>query len=149
MHSKRNNRTVQSALTDLQWIRDVDYDMSLQNLHEFIQLWTLLQEIQLQPEQEDQITWLLTADGSYTAGSAYRIQFLGTTISMTASLTWRTRAPPKNRFFVWLMLQNKIWTAARQLQRQWPNDYFCPLCIRSLETSLHLFTNVTSLEIFG
>jgi hypothetical protein len=24
------------------------------------------------------------------------------------------------------------------LQRQWPNEYFCPLCIRNLETSMHL-----------
>jgi hypothetical protein len=37
------------------------------------------------------------------------------------------------------MLQNRIWTAARLQIRGWPNDYFCPLCIRNLETVSHLF----------
>jgi len=58
---------------------------------------------------------------------------------MTAENTWRTKAPPKCRFFTWLMLQNRIWTAARLQLRGWPNEYFCPLCIRNQETVSHLF----------
>ncbi|XP_071678293.1 uncharacterized protein [Lolium perenne] len=30
-------------------------------------------------------------------------------------------------------------TADRLLARGWPNGYFCPLCIRNLETATHLF----------
>jgi len=58
---------------------------------------------------------------------------------MTDKCTWMTKAPPKCRFFIWLMLQNRLWTAARLQIRGSPNDYFCPLCIRNLETSSHLF----------
>jgi len=58
---------------------------------------------------------------------------------MMAENTWRTKAPPKCRFFTWLMLQNRIWTAACLQLRGWPNEYFCPLCIRNLETVSHLF----------
>lgn len=58
---------------------------------------------------------------------------------MTAEVTWRTKAPPKCRFFTWLMLQNRIWTAARLQLRGWPNEYFCQLCVRNLETVSHLF----------
>jgi hypothetical protein len=36
------------------------------------------------------------------------------------------------------MLQNRVWTADRLLRRQWPNQYFCPPCIRNLETIAHL-----------
>jgi hypothetical protein len=36
------------------------------------------------------------------------------------------------------MLHNRVWTAARLLIREWPNEYFCPLCIRNLETIGHL-----------
>jgi hypothetical protein len=32
-----------------------------------------------------------------------------------------------------------VWTAARLLIRQWPNEYFCQLCVRNLETATHLF----------
>jgi hypothetical protein len=28
----------------------------------------------------------------------------------------------------WLMLQNRVWTADRLLLKEWPNDYFYPLC---------------------
>lgn len=37
------------------------------------------------------------------------------------------------------MLQNRIWTAARLQIRGWPNEYFCQLCLRNLETTQHLF----------
>jgi hypothetical protein len=46
--------------------------------------------------------------------------------------------PSRVKFFVWLILQNWVWTANRLLQRKWPNQYFCPLCIRNLETATHL-----------
>jgi hypothetical protein len=35
--------------------------------------------------------------------------------------------------------KNRIWTADRLLGREWMNDYFCPFCIRNLETVKHLF----------
>jgi hypothetical protein len=40
---------------------------------------------------------------------------------------------------LWLLLKNRIWTAARLQRRGWPNEYFCQLCVRNLETSSHLF----------
>jgi hypothetical protein len=106
---------------------------------EFVDLWARLQDIVLLPQQEDKIVWLHTSDGQYTTKSAYEVQFIGSTTSLTAETTWRTKAPPKCRFFTWLMLQNRIWTAARLQLRGWPNDYFCQLCIRNLETTAHLF----------
>ena len=138
-HSKRKNRTVSDALADDKWIRDVDYSRTERVVEEFISLWTCLQGITVQPTHEDKITWLHTADGQYTARSAYKIQFLGMASSMTAEITWKTKAPPKCRFFTWLMLQNRIWIAARLMLRQWPNEYFCQLCVRNLETVSHLF----------
>ena len=48
-------------------------------------------------------------------------------------------APPKCKFFLWLLLQDRLWTAARLQVHGWENNYFCGLCIRNLETVLHLF----------
>jgi hypothetical protein len=36
------------------------------------------------------------------------------------------------------MLQHRVWTVDRLLLRQWPNEYFCPFCLRNLETVTHL-----------
>lgn len=138
-HNRRKNRTVKEALTGDRWVRDVDYNMTELIIAEFLTLRGYINDIELLPSHDDKITWLHTADGQYTAKSAYELQFIGMTVSMTAENTWRMKAPPKCRFFTWLMLQNRIWTAARLQLREWPNDYFCPLCVRNLETVSHLF----------
>jgi hypothetical protein len=50
------------------------------------------------------------------------------------------RASSRCKFFVvWLLLQNRIWTADRLMSREWPKQYFYPLCYRNLETTDHLF----------
>jgi hypothetical protein len=54
------------------------------------------------------------------------------------SLIWQVWAPSRAKFFVWLIVQNRVWTVDRLLQRQWPNECFCLLCIRNLETATHL-----------
>jgi hypothetical protein len=137
--SKRKKRTIKEALTDSNWIRDIDHNLTQNLLREFMDLWGELRNVVLLPLQEDKISGIHSHNGKYTASSAYTIQFHAMATSMTAEITWQTKAPPKCRFFVWLMLQNRIWTVARLQLKGWPNDYFCPLCIRNLETVSHLF----------
>ena len=55
-------------------------------------------------------------------------------------MVWKVWAPAKCKFFMWIMLQDRVWTADRLMLREWPNCYFCQLCLRNLETGLHLFT---------
>ena len=107
-HSKRKNRSVKEALTDNKWIDDVDYSLTEQLIADFVALWEKLQQVDLIPTQQDRIIWLHTSDGHYTARSAYELQFVGNTNSATAGAIWQTKVPPKCRFFIWLMLQNKI-----------------------------------------
>lgn len=133
-HSKRKNQTVKDALTDDKWIQDVDYNMSQTIIVEFMGLWLRLQVVELMPLQEDKINWLHSSDGQYSAKSAYQLQFCGMSSSLTAESTWKAKTPPKCHFFVWLMLQNRLWTAARLQIRG-----FCTLYIRNLETASHLF----------
>ena len=85
------------------------------------------------------MTWKLTADGIYSARSAYHAQFFGSTDSIFPTKVWKVWAPTKCKFFMWLVLQDRVWTAARLQQRGWPNEYFCQLCHRNLETVDHLF----------
>lgn len=138
-HSTRKNRSVKEAMANNRWIADIDHNMTQEIIAEFVALWERLDSIVLSEDQEDRIVWLHTADGQYSAQSAYIMQFEGTTRCPTADLTWKTKAPPKCRFFCWLLLQNRVWTAARLQLREWPNEYFCQLCLRNLETASHLF----------
>lgn len=146
-HSRRNNRTVKDAMTENRWINDIDHDMTVNIISEFTQLWAMIQHVSLIQTQEDKITWLHTIDGQYSASSAYHLQFKDNATSPTAAVTWKTKAPPKCKFFVWLVLQNRVWTTTRLQLRGWPNQYFCPLCMRNLETIQHLLQECSFTKI--
>lgn len=138
-HSKKKNCSVAGALQNYRWVNNIDHNMTQQVIAEFLELWVKVEQVVLVEEQEDQITWLHSSDGQYSTSSAYAVQFAGLSRSSTAAITWKTKAPPKCRFFIWLLLQDRVWTAARLQVRQWPNEYFCQLCVRNLETATHLF----------
>lgn len=137
--SRRKTRSVAEAVTDHRWVRDLHLDVYVPFMHEFLQAWHAIADISLQPNVPNSIRWILTADGSYSARSAYNLQFGGRSLSSMPQVVWRIWAPPKYKFFAWLMLQNRLWCADRLQRRGWPNCYFCPLCRRNLETALHLF----------
>ena len=54
-------------------------------------------------------------------------------------MIWKAWAPPKVKFFAWLALQDRVWTADRLAKRGWPNYGLWPLCKRVQECGSHLF----------
>jgi hypothetical protein len=76
---KKKKQTVAKALQNYKWIRDVDYwtGFTMMHLSQFITQWQLVIVVELQHEQEDQITWTQIAHGEYTTASAYKAQFNG------------------------------------------------------------------------
>ena len=51
---------------------------------------------------------------------------------------WKVWAPCKIKMFLWLLHLDRLWCNDRLQRRGWDNGYFCPMCMRSLETSVHL-----------
>jgi hypothetical protein len=60
-----------------------------------VQLWVSIQRVQLRVDVEDDISWKLTANGQYSAASAYKLQFLGLVESSLNNLVWKVWATPK------------------------------------------------------
>jgi hypothetical protein len=73
----RKNNTVKENLQNQNWTRGLWRMASTEEIAEFVLLWGLLQDVQLN-DQPDAIRWRWTVDGVYTAKSAYDIQFKGT-----------------------------------------------------------------------
>lgn len=107
---------------------------------ELIGLSSLLENILLNPLVRDSIMWKLTSDGAYSASSAYHFQFEGMIKSKFYKCIWRIWAPVKCKIFLWTAVQHKILTADVLLLRGWENNYFCPLCMCSLETATHILS---------
>jgi hypothetical protein len=140
-HAKRKNRSVADALEHDHWISDVMHNITPALFADYVLLWILVDQPGFNhlEQEDDQIIWTRTANGVYSAKSAYLMQFDGSLESIFPAKVWHVWAPSRCKFFIWLMLQNRIWTTDRLFLRGWPNQYFCPLCRRNLETVHHLF----------
>uniref|UniRef100_A0A0A9HC95 Reverse transcriptase zinc-binding domain-containing protein n=1 Tax=Arundo donax TaxID=35708 RepID=A0A0A9HC95_ARUDO len=96
---------------------------------------------ELQLEVEDKHYWWLSASGRYSAKSAYDGFFLGSTSFEPWERIWRTWAPAKCRFFLWLVAHNRCWMADRLARRGLPHPDKCPLCDQEGETINHLLVS--------
>ncbi|XP_073355220.1 uncharacterized protein [Aegilops tauschii subsp. strangulata] len=141
--SKRKHRTVRQALTDNRWVNDLGGRVPSNLLAAFVSLWGRISATTIPDTGRDIFTWKLEASGSYSASSAYHLQFLGSTFSPIMQSVCRARVPAKIKFFSRLLSAGRLLTADRLMARAWPNSYFCPLCWRNLETAQHLFRECT------
>ena len=124
--------------------------MTVDHLHEFVNLWEKLSHVQLIPDMPDSIIWKLTKDGHYSAATAYSAQFLGLVDSDLPQIVWATWAPPKCKFFAWLVINKSIWTADRLQKRRWPNCNMCPLFKRVQESVAHrLFKSLYTVRVWN
>ena len=141
--SSAKNCSVQKALLGADWVNKVRLDENFTTAHfsQFVNLWSLTTNVQLNNDVGDEIRWKLTADGEYSAKSAYKMQFMGTISSSMDKSVWRPWAPPKTKFFAWLANQNRVWTADRLAKRGWPNCGLCPFCKQTTESLVHLMVH--------
>ena len=76
--------------------------------------------------------------GEYSAASAYGAMFFGSTPMLGAKIIWKTAAPPKARFFFWLAIHERCWTADRRFRHSLQQSNACIICDQAPETLDHL-----------
>lgn len=134
-------RTSQEALLNRRWISDIKGALYVGVLVEYIQLWDLLSEVVLQQEIEDKHVFNIVSDGIYLAKSAYKGLFAGSTSFGHYCRVWKTWAPPKCRFFLWLAAHKRCWTADRLVKEGLDHPSKCPLRDQEAETLDHLLVS--------
>jgi hypothetical protein len=137
--STMKNRTVKEALENEKWLLDLRLHLDTEHLPQLFSLAQLIESVQL-TDEPDHIAWKFGGNQTYSAKSAYMLQFLGAVGTDFKKLIWRGWAPARCKFFIWTLMLDRVLTADKLLQRGWENDYFCPLCRRNLETASHIFT---------
>jgi hypothetical protein len=108
-----NKRTVHGALTTRQWVSAIQGTLTVEIIAEFLDLWDILLIVQLQPETHDTHFWWLVAHMQYSTKMAYESFFLGAASFASYQRIWKTWAPAKCRFFLWLVAHKKCWTTDR------------------------------------
>ena len=120
--------TVAEALQDFAWVRHITGPRSLRLVAEFVQLCMAVEQVYLTPETPDTFSWNLTSSQRYTTASAYGAMFFGCSKPLGAALIWKTSAPPRVKFFFWLALHGKCWTADRRWRHGLQDQNSCIIC---------------------
>jgi hypothetical protein len=100
-------------------------------------LWSKLEDVKL-TETDDTIRWKWTADGRLSIASAYRAFVIGQQAIPGAKILHKTIAPAKCKFFFWLALHNRCWTAARRKKHNLQDGDRWTFCDQESETITHL-----------
>lgn len=133
----RKNQTVQEDLQNGNWTRGLWRMSTVDEMAEMVILGNKIQMVQLN-DQQDVIRWRWTADGQYTAKSAYQAQLVGSYCSFDSKALWGAKVEGKHWFFAWLLVQCKILTADKLVKRNWPCNEICQLCDQIHESAEHL-----------
>jgi hypothetical protein len=101
-------------------------------------LFQLLDEVVLHQGTPDTHIWRLSASGQFSTKSAYKALFQGATIFDPANRVWKTWAPNKCRFFMWLVEHNRWWTVDKLARRGMEHPEHRLLCDQHPKTINHL-----------
>ncbi|KAK1606561.1 hypothetical protein QYE76_030234 [Lolium multiflorum] len=121
---RRKVRTVREALLDRAWIPDIAGAPNALAMWQYVQLWAGFGNSSFQ----------------YTSHSCYEALFQGAITSASWELNWKSWAPPRVKFFIWLACLDRCWTGERLARRGLPHAPRCPLCDQAEETMTHLLT---------
>jgi mannosylglycoprotein endo-beta-mannosidase len=136
----RKNLTVKESMMEGRWMHGLQRMSTEAQIDQFVALWGRLRSVALS-SATDSITWHISADGRYSASSAYAVQLHGRIRQPHLDCVWRIRAEGNVKFFFWLLLQNRQWTTERLRARGLPHDDCCCLCDQEFETAAHLALN--------
>jgi hypothetical protein len=121
------------VIRDNLWINDISGSISVGALAYFMRLWDMVAQVDLCLDKEDKHIFQLAANGCISLSL-----FLGSMDFESYERIWKTWAPPKYRFFLWLVAHKKCWTTNRLEKRGLDHPERCPLCDHEREIIDHL-----------
>ncbi|KAM0917393.1 hypothetical protein ACQ4PT_009542 [Festuca glaucescens] len=141
--SRASTATVQQGLIGNRWTADTGGRLSVDAVIQFLNLWRMVQQVQVVDGSPDQFVWKFSADGAYSTKSTYAACFAARMAQPAARQVWNSFAPSKYKMFRWLAVWGRCWTADRLKRRGLANHWTCPLCKLRDETLDHLLLQCT------
>jgi hypothetical protein len=131
--------TVAAALHNHRWVRDISGGLSTPAIAQYLHLWDVVEQVALNAGQPDEAIWRCSSNGDFSVSSAYSLFFIARTRFACAKPIWKSKAPMKCKFFMWLVVHKRCLTADNLARRGWPHNPVSPLCRNANEDCTHLF----------
>jgi len=123
---------------DIGWLINFRRSLSLEENVSWVELLSILKNVNLDQEVRDDVTWALDNPKIFTTKSLYRfITHRGVCIPASEDV-WKSKLPLKIKVFMWQLQHNKLQVAASLKNRGWKGDIACCLC-GEVESTNHVF----------
>lgn len=106
---------------------------------QMMQLQYLLQNVTLSTEPDEIVCNLKTKNGLISSSELYRSEMATFETWPPWSAIWRSAAPPRVKFFAWLMSKNRLPTRVNLHKKTILPTPTCELCNANLEDTYHIF----------
>jgi hypothetical protein len=136
-----NRRLVKDVLPNFRWMADLHGNLSvivIGELMDSVRFWKIWR---FSPVLQTAIFGKFCASGNYSASSAYKALFQGSIGFEPAERVWKSWAPRKCKFFIWLVEHDRCWTADRLARRGLDHPDCLPLCDQDDESINHLLVS--------
>ena len=98
-------------------------------------------------EENDRTIWSASPSGMFSVSSAYNL-LLGTSpANFNWNLVWKKTLPPRIKFFLWLVVHNRLLTREVCVRRHIPTTAHCPRCDDPCESILHLLRDCQESQV--
>jgi Leucine-rich repeat (LRR) protein len=101
-------------------------------------VWNRLRSVVLNASVEDSSLWHWSASQQHSSAMSYRAFFHRQPSILGAKELWKTKAPPRVKYFFWLAISGRCWTSDRLQQHNFRSSGPCALCDQETETIEHL-----------
>jgi hypothetical protein len=139
-----NKRTVAEALDNSSWVRYFRGEVSWEFILELLSLCEAISSFGTQPGVPDRHFWRLSSSQQYSSKLAYELLFVGSTSFAPYERIWKSWAPAKCKFFLWLVMHNRCWSADRLARRGLPHPASCPFVTKRRKPSITCWCRVSS-----
>jgi hypothetical protein len=140
--------TVAQARQNNVWMSALKGTISVPAIVQFVHLWLAIQNAPPLSAEPDVFRWSRTANGLYSASSAYSTYFLGSVQASYTKLLWKSWAPLKEKIS-WLALKNRCWTGDRLSRRRWKGRRAVCFVTRGPKPSITLWFSVQQQDTYG